>query len=82
MRKVTEDDFRIPEYRGQNVDDYEFRDDGKIVRKDRFEVGMREIAYIGCGGREYEIPDIIERVRNMFEHFSRQSSDEYEDSLQ
>lgn len=43
MRKVTLDDFIIPEYRGKNPEDYEFRHDGKIVRKDRWETGIHKI---------------------------------------
>ena len=34
-RTVTEEDFRMPEFRGAKVEDYKFRKDGKIVRKDR-----------------------------------------------
>ena len=39
-RMVTEEDFRMPEFRGAKVEDYEFRKDGKIVRKDRWERGI------------------------------------------
>ena len=42
-RKVTLEDFIMPEYRGKNPDDYEFRGDGKIVRKDRWETGIHRI---------------------------------------
>ena len=63
-RIVTEDDFRIPEFVGAKVDDYEFRDDGKIVRKDRWEKGIRAIWCIVNDGRgEFEIQDVIECVR-------------------
>ncbi len=32
-RSVTERDFRLPEFKDANPADYEFRDDGKIVRR-------------------------------------------------
>ena len=36
-REVTEADFRMPEFKDAEPKDYEFRADGKIVRKDRWE---------------------------------------------
>lgn len=63
-RKVTERDFRMPEFRDANPDDYEFRSDGKIVRKDRWEQGIHSIRYaLGDNRREFEIADIVEAVR-------------------
>lgn len=64
---LCEDDFRMPEFRGAKLEDYERRDDGKIVRKDRWEKGMRRIAYaLGFNGREgFEIEDVIEKVRQL-----------------
>ena len=66
---VTEKDFRMPEFRDAKVEDYEFRDDGKIVRKDRWEMGIHSIrnrlAEAGVEsvkGREFEITDVIEAV--------------------
>lgn len=46
MREVTEKDFRKPEFRDAKVEDYEFRDDGKLVRKDRFQTTVFKIASI------------------------------------
>lgn len=51
MREVTEKDLRAPEYRDGEPSDYEFRADGKVVRKDRWEQGIRQIAGI-CGMSE------------------------------
>lgn len=63
-RKVTERDFRMPEFRDENPDDYEFRPDGKIVRKDRWERGIHSIRdALGDYRREFEITDIVEAVR-------------------
>lgn len=63
-REVTERDFRKPEFVNAVPEDYEFRDDGAIVRKDRWETGIRSIASILVDSRtEFEIPDIVERVR-------------------
>jgi hypothetical protein len=63
-RQVTEQDFRKPEFKGADPDDYEFRGDGAIVRKDRWERGMFEIARaIGINCRDgFEIPDIVHAV--------------------
>lgn len=43
-RQVTERDFRMPEFRNADPNDYEFRDDGVLVRKDRWEMGVVRIA--------------------------------------
>jgi hypothetical protein len=66
-RTVTEMDFRMPEFRDAKAEDYEFRDDGKIVRKDRWERAVRSVAFaIGFTGRkEWEIEDVVERVREI-----------------
>lgn len=65
-REVIERDLRAPAYREGNPDEYEFRSDGKIVRKDRFQSGMRDIAAIvfGCG-HDYEIADVIKAIHRL-----------------
>lgn len=64
MRAVTERDFRMPEFRDAKVEDYEFRSDGKVVRKDRWEYAVHSIRNIvGPAGREFEIADVVEAVR-------------------
>lgn len=65
-REVTEKDFRCPEYRDVNPEDYEFRADGKLARKDRWETGIRKIVGIlGMSRDEFEVADVVERVRDM-----------------
>lgn len=64
-RAVIEADFRIPEFRDAKPEDYEFREpDGKLVRKDRWERGIRKIASIlEMGGRVgFEIEEVITKV--------------------
>lgn len=62
-RPVTEDDFRMPEYRGARLEDYEIRGDGKAVRKDRWETGIRRIrAALGDERAEFEIDDVVAAV--------------------
>lgn len=62
-REVMERDLRAPEFLHGKPEDYEFRPDGKIVRKDRFMRGMQDIAAILFGSRhDYEIPDVIKSV--------------------
>ncbi len=63
-RAVTEQDLRAPEFREGSPSDYEFRADGRIVLKARWENGIHAIACILFGARaEFEIPDLVERVR-------------------
>jgi hypothetical protein len=66
-KTVVEADFRLPEFRDAKPEDYEFRDDGKIVRKDRFIVGMNKIASIlEMNGRQgFEIADVIKKVESL-----------------
>lgn len=65
-REVMEKDLRAPEYREGKPEDYEFRSDGKIVRKDRFKRGMQDIATILFGGRhEYEISEVVAAVHKL-----------------
>lgn len=62
-REVTERDFRMPEFRDADPKDYEFREDGKVVRKDRWEMGIRRIrSALGDSRREFEIDDIVSAV--------------------
>ena len=65
-RAVTERDFRLPEFRNANVEDYEIRGDGKVVRKDRWETGIREISRIVRDDQDWEISDIVEAVRQNY----------------
>lgn len=63
-REVTEMDFRSEEFRNAKVEDYEFRGDGKVVRKDRWEMAIHKIRSL-CGGNardEFEIPEVIQAV--------------------
>ncbi|ARK42609.1 hypothetical protein BOC60_20215 [Burkholderia pseudomallei] len=56
----------MPEFRDAKVEDYEFRGDGKLVRKDRWECAIGSIRHmVGVTGREFEIPDVVEAVRKM-----------------
>jgi len=66
MNQVTEMDLRAPEFRQGEPADYERRDDGKIVRKDRFARGMQDIAAILFGARhQYEIPEVVAEVHRL-----------------
>jgi len=69
MKNVTEADFRLPEFRDANPEDYEFRDDGKIVRKDRWKTGILSISTIMgfCGRKGFEINEVVDAVRNLEE---------------
>lgn len=68
-RAVTEADFRMPEFRDAKVEDYEFRDDGKLVRKDRWERGFRSVVsrlqdhgITDVNLRNFEIDDVLEKL--------------------
>lgn len=62
QKNVTERDFRKEEFRDANPEDYEFRDDGEIVRKDRWEVGMRRLAEF-MGKNSFEVSDLVDEIR-------------------
>jgi len=64
MRPVIENDFLKDEFKGKQVNDYEFREDGVIVRKDRWEMGIRRISGI-LGYRDFEIIDLIDEVQRL-----------------
>lgn len=65
-RRVVEDDFRMPEYRGKDPEDYEFRTDGILVRKDRWEVAVKRIAdIVDMDISSFEIDDVITAVENL-----------------
>ena len=59
---VTERDFRQPEFANTNVEDYEFRSDGKLVRKDRWEMGIRKITSILRFRHDWEISEVLQAV--------------------
>ena len=61
-RAVTEMDFRRPEFLYAKVEDYELRADGKVVRKDRWENGIRKIASILRIPAEWEISEVVQAV--------------------
>ena len=84
MRKVIEEDFRLPEYRHAKVEDYEFREDGKLVRKDRWEMAVQKIRHlVGIETPEFEIPDVIEAVKALAWEYSASLEEwiKVEDSL-
>lgn len=65
-RQVTERDFRRPEFMDANPEDYEFRADGAVVRKDRWSVGIRKIANIVLrSDAQWEIDDVVNAVRRL-----------------
>lgn len=83
MRQVTELDFRMPEFRNAKAEDYEFREDGKLVRKDRWENGIHTIrAIIGHDGREFEIDDVVERVRDVMGDWMRAVPEDWDEMVE
>lgn len=69
-RAVTEADFRQPQFRDAKPEDYEFRADGALVRKDRWETGIRDIASaMGYESREgFEIEHLVYSVELLVKH--------------
>lgn len=60
---VTERDFRKPEFADAKIEDYEFRSDGVLVRKDRWENAVRNIAsLLGINTRSFEIDEVVNAV--------------------
>ena len=63
-RSVTERDVRMPEFKDAKLDDLEFRRNGKIVRKDRWETGIQSIrSLLGDCRNEFEITEIVQAVK-------------------
>lgn len=68
MRDVTERDLRMPEFIDTNPEDLEFRADGMLVRKDRWEVSLRNVvSAIGWTRREFEVHEVSAEVRRIKE---------------
>ena len=67
MRQATDSDFIIPEFRGKKAEDYEVRDDGVCVRKDRWENGIHSIRFAidDNAQGEFEILEIVKSVRDI-----------------
>lgn len=67
-RPAELNDFIIPEFRGKNPKDYEVREDGAVVRKDRWQNGIRRIRNMLIEAKllpdsvEFEIIDVINAV--------------------
>lgn len=84
MREVTERDFRYPDFRDAKVEDYEFRSDGKLVRKDRWEMAIHRLrSILGDFRREFEIDDVLSAVRAIVATIPTQpeASDDNEENL-
>ena len=70
-RPAVLNDFIIPEFRDKHIEDYEVRGDGKLVRKDRWETGIRCIrnllveAKLLPDSAEFEITDVIRAVEKL-----------------
>ncbi len=77
MRLVTERDIRLPEFRDAKLEDLEFRADGKVVRKDRWETGIHAIRdLLGDERPEFEIDDIVAAVAALVDALTEQQSPE------
>ena len=65
FRAVTERDLRAPEFRDCEPEDMEWRADGTLARKDRREVGIRQIAGILLFDprKGFEVSEVVDRVR-------------------
>lgn len=67
-REVTEMDLRLPEFRTTRPDELEFRRDGRLVRKDRWESAVHRIrSIVGQTGGEFEIDEVVDGVRCLAE---------------
>jgi len=75
-RTVTEQDLRAPEFKDGVPGEYEFRSDGKIVRKDRWERGIRKIfSALNMPVGDFEIDDVVEKVRGLVASAPTQKED-------
>lgn len=76
-RQATQEDFIRPEFIGCKPDEYEVREDGKIVRKDRWQNGVQSIrVLVGIPSRaDWEIDDVVDRVMNLAFYEGRNPED-------
>lgn len=64
LKEVTEQDFRLPQFRGKDPKDYEFNAHNIPVRKDRWKTGILEAAFlVGVSTRAFEISDVIDAIK-------------------
>lgn len=76
---VREQDLRHPDFARGEPDDYEFRDDGKIVRKDRWEMGIRRIASeLGMSRQSWEIHEVVAAVEALVKKNAQNKLEEEE----
>jgi hypothetical protein len=62
-RPVTERDVRMPQFQDADLADLEFREDGQVVRKDRWEMALRRIKFVvGDNRREFDVLDVVAAV--------------------
>ena len=67
-REVTERDLRRPEFRDADPADLEWREDGVLVRRDRWEQGIRQIAgALGMSRQKFEVADVVAAVKHLVE---------------
>lgn len=81
QREVTERDFRADQFKDAKVEDYEFRADGALVRKDRWERGMFAVALAaGFSTRPpgFEIDDVVKAVERVMDGWSRVDDEDYQ----
>ena len=67
MRQATQEDFVIPKFRGKNPGEYEVREDGECVRKDRWEMAVQRIRdLVGINHHsDWEICDVVDAVERI-----------------
>ncbi|ENX58750.1 MULTISPECIES: hypothetical protein [Acinetobacter] len=82
-REVTEFDLRCPEFQNRDLkpEHFEFRDDGKIVRKDRWERGIYKIHGHLCGlfdfssRKDFELDDIVKAIEKLTDEAKEATAD-------
>lgn len=80
-RIVTERDFRKPEFTNADPADYEFREDGAVVRKDRWQTAVHQIrSLVGPKGREFEITQVIEAVEKLAVSWCNADPDDFHEA--
>ncbi|MBH3422886.1 hypothetical protein [Pseudomonas gessardii] len=80
-RIVTERDFRKPESANADPADYEFREDGAVVRKDRWQTAVHQIrSLVGPKGREFEIGDVITAVEKLTVSWCNADPDDFQEA--
>lgn len=73
IRQANTNDFMKPEFVGKKTEDYEVRDDGSVVRKDRWEMGIRSIGCALSIQSDWEVSEVVACTLKVIKAFNAET---------